>query len=191
MIIMFRVCSTLCLLLYCQWAGATNYLVSETDSIPTLIEDGDFNASCLPEAQYKPYTFENVGHTNTPDILFLRKDLDGEKWYWKEFGCLMERLLIPFIPLHYACSRPGKEPPVPTGYSGDRYIGLIKERETTEALVFPLREPLLPGMAFRLRFGVRAMSDNCQFPQVLVAGSKAEPCQQMVNQLHPSQTTTL
>lgn len=161
------------------------------DTIPLLIEDGDFIQPCLSESQFKPYTFEQNGHSNTPDILFLKRDGQSEQWYWKEFGCLAERLVIPYLPLHYACTRPGKEPLVPSGYSGDQYIGLIKESETTEALVYQLKVPLLPGMAFRLSLAARALSDSCALPKVLIVGSKTEPCRQISNMLHPSDTTTI
>jgi hypothetical protein len=180
----------LCLFFFCFPLFPSDVQCQTVDTIPALIEDGDFDQPCLPESRYKPYSFEQSGHTNTPDILFLKKEEQGERWHWKEFGCLAERLVLPYIPLHYACTRPGKEPLVPPGISGDRYVGLIKEPESTEALVYPLKVPLMPGVAFRLRFAARAMSDSCLYPRILVVGSKTEPCLRVVNQLHPSGAST-
>ena len=69
-------------------------------------------------------------------------------------------------------------------------MGLIKEPESTEALVYLLKVPLMPGVAFRWRFAARAMSESCLYPRLWGVCSKTEPCLRVVNQLHPSGAST-
>jgi hypothetical protein len=163
----------------------------EEEGIDDFIRDGHFEQKCIPEALFKPYKFEKNARNNSPDIIY-RKEVDGrDTWYWNEFGCMEQRLNIPMLPFIYGCARPGDTLLPPAGYSGDRYVTLIREPGVTEGLVYRLKHPLIPGYAYTLSIAARNISERCHPGKLLVAGSRLEPCQDFAaNQLHPDRIAT-